>query len=176
MATTKIRRTFDALEIDKHLQLIASLSLYLAVGTDGAGAIGNGGTAGRLRTTATTLFRIAGRVYSKASTDDLWNLTAVTNLGAGQYQAHWLYLDSSGTATIGSGTVATSAAAALAALPALDGTKAVAGVYVAGPSTDYDAALAAQGTIYDGIPEGVRLIGLPELRYVKPAVIEAVAA
>lgn len=172
MATKKIRRTAGRKETDSLWQIVSSLSLYLAVGSDGAGGITDATDLGKLKTVATTLFNIAGRVYSKAATDNLWNLTGPTDLIAGQYQAHWLFLDSSGTASIGSGTVATSEAAALAALPALDGTKAVAGVYVAEPSTDYDAALAAQGTIYDGIPAGVRLLGLPDLRYVKPAVIE----
>uniref|UniRef100_UPI00261DAF36 hypothetical protein n=1 Tax=uncultured Nocardioides sp. TaxID=198441 RepID=UPI00261DAF36 len=44
---------------------------------------------------------------------------------------------------------------------ALDGTKAVVGVFVAAPECDFDDAggLAAQGTIHDGIPEGAALGG-----------------
>lgn len=119
-----------------------------------SGAIANGGTAGRLRTTATVAFTVAGSLYSKASTDDLWNLSAETNTTSGQYRAYYLYLDASGTATIGAGSNAASAAAAIAALPDVAATKSVIGTYVAGPSTDFDAAggLAAQGTIYNGYP------------------------
>lgn len=117
-----------------------------------SGAIGNGGTAGRLRTTATVNYRVAGSLYSKASTDDLWNLSAETNTTGAQYRAYYLYLDASGTATIEAGSNAATAAAAIAALPDVAATKAVIGVYVAGLSTDFDAAggLAAQGTTYNG--------------------------
>ena len=41
-------------------------------------------------------------------------------------------------------------ALALAALPAEPSDKCIAGVYVAGPSTNFANALAAQGTIYNG--------------------------
>jgi hypothetical protein len=117
-----------------------------------SGAIANGGTAGRLRTTATVAFRVAGSLYSKASTDDLWNLSAETDTIADQYRAYYLYLDASGTATIGAGSNAATLAAAIAALPDVAATKAVIGVYVAGPETDFDDAggLSSQGTIYNG--------------------------
>lgn len=123
-------------------------------GVTGYPNIGNGGTAGRLRTTATASYVVAGSHYSKSSTDDLWNLSAETNTTSGQYRAYYLYLDASGTATIGAGSNAASAAAAIAALPDVTATKSVIGTYVAGPSTDFDAAggLAAQGTIYNGYP------------------------
>lgn len=119
-----------------------------------SGAISNGGTAGRLRTTATAAFTVAGSLYSKASTDDLWNLSAETDTIADQYRAYYLYLDASGTATIGAGSNAASLAAAVAALPDVPATKSVIGTYVAGPETDFDDAggLAAQGTIYNGYP------------------------
>lgn len=116
--------------------------------------VGNGGTAGRLRTNATVSYSVAGSHYSKASTDDLWNLSAETNTTGAQYRAYYLYLDASGTASIGAGSNAATAAAAIAALPDVPATKSVLGTYVAGPSTDFDAAggLAAQGTIYNGYP------------------------
>lgn len=116
--------------------------------------IGNGGTAGRLRLRGDVTYAIAGRQYRKASTDNLWDLSAETDTTGAQYRAYWLYLDSSGTATIAAGTNAASSAAAIAALPARVTTKAVIGVYVAGLSTDFDNAggLAAQGTIVDGWP------------------------
>jgi hypothetical protein len=92
------------------------------------------------------------RLYSKASTDDLWNLSAITDTTGAQYRAVALCLDASGTATIETGAVATSAALALQALPVIPTTKSVVGVFVAGPSTNWDAGggLAAQGTIYNG--------------------------
>lgn len=117
-------------------------------------SIGNGSTAGRLRTNATVTYRIGGALYTKSSTDDLWNLSAQTDTTGAQYRAFLLCLDASGTATIEAGTVAASAAAAVAALPTVTATKAVIGVFVAGLSTDFDNAggLAAQGTIYNGWP------------------------
>lgn len=123
-----------------------------------AGAIGNGTTNGRLRTTGTATYTVAGVFKTKASTDDLWNLSAQTSLSTGQYKAFHLYLDGSGTATIGAGTVAASEAAALRALPTIPATKSVIGIFVAGPSTNFANALAAQGTIYDGLPSAA----LPE--------------
>ncbi len=114
--------------------------------------IGNGTTAGRLRTNADEDFRILGTLYRKAATDNLWDLHAETATDGTHYRAYWLYLDSSGTATFAAGTNALSAAAAIAALPAVTSTKAVMGVYVAGLSTNFASALAAQGTIYDGWP------------------------
>ena len=142
-------------ELDQIIQGINALNLHINQGSAQSGAIGNGTTAGRLRTNAAVTHRVAGRAYVKASTDDLWNLSAQTNTTAGQRRAFWLYLDASGTASIVAGTNAGNTdALALAALPDVDLTKSVIGVYVAGASTDFDAAggLAAQGTIYDGIP------------------------
>lgn len=142
-------------ELDQIIQGINALNLQANHGPVQSGAIGNGGTAGRLRTTAAITFAVAGRKYVKASTDDLWNLSAQTDTIAAQRRAFWLYLDASGTATIAAGTNAGNTdALALAALPAIDLTKSVIGVFVAGPLTNFDDAggLAAQGTIYDGIP------------------------
>lgn len=126
-----------------------------------SGAIGDGGTNGRLRTTAAISFRIGGALYTKASTDDLWNLSALTTLGAAEYQATYLYLDSGGTATIASGTAAASAAAAYAALPKITSTKAVIGVFLASPLCNYANALAAQGVITNGLPSDLAYAGAP---------------
>lgn len=146
-------------ELDFLHRLIQSLKLHLCNGTQITGAIGNGGTAGHLRTTASVNYKIGQFQYTKASTDDLWNLSAQTDTTAGQYRAYWLYLDASGMASIGAGSNASTAALALAALPVVTATKSVIGVFVAGPSTDFNGAggLAAQGTIYNGFPEGARL-------------------
>lgn len=118
------------------------------------GVIANGTTAGKLKTTAAVSYRIEGTVYTKAATDDLWDLTGLTNLAAGEFQAIALYLDASGTASIGAGTVAATAAAAKLACPAFVTSKCVVGWFVANASTDFDAALSAQGTIYHGTPTG----------------------
>lgn len=153
---TTVRKTGERDEMDLQWQCIASLLLLVGFSTFGSGAIGNGTTAGRLRTTASMTYRIAGREATKASTDDLWNLSAETNTPAATYRAYWLYLNAAGAASFVAGSNAASAAAALAALPPNDETLGIAGVYVAGPATDFDGAggLAAQGTIHNGIPAG----------------------
>lgn len=120
-------------------------------------AIANGTTAGRLRTTAAVTGKIAGVPVTKASTDDLWNLSAQTATGAAVYRAFWLYIDGSGAASIGAGADAATAALALAALPTPAEDKCIFGVYVAGPSTTFTNALAAQGTIHNGIPSGAKI-------------------
>lgn len=154
---------------------LASRSLCLFYSTRKDVNVGNGSTAGTLRTNATASYRIGQFEYDKASTDDLWDLSSETDTAAGVYTAYWLLLNSSGTASFAAGTAKSSAALALAALPALDGTKSVIGVFVADPETDWDDAggLAAQGTIYDGIPEGVP-IGVAGHFYTAPDVFNIV--
>ncbi|MCA9489138.1 MAG: hypothetical protein KC621_04430 [Myxococcales bacterium] len=49
-------------------------------------------------------------------------------------------------------------------------------MFVADPSCDFDAGgLAAQGTIYDGIPAGVP-IGVPGKTYIQPPIVALVGA
>lgn len=146
-------------ELDFFHRAIQSMKLALFNATQIDVGIGDGTTDGYLRTNASSTFKIGQFEYVKASTDDLWNLSAQTDTTASQYRAFWLYLDSSGTASIGAGSNASTEALALAALPVVTSTKSVIGVFVADPSTDFNGAagLAAQGTIYDGIPEGARL-------------------
>lgn len=127
---------------------------HLANCVYGLPAISNGSAAGHLRTKAATPFKVDGKQRSKASTDNLWNLSGETALEAGQHRAYWLYVDAEGTASIASGNVAATAAAAIAALPVRSLTKAVFGVYMAGPLTDFAAPLAAQGSIHDDVPAG----------------------
>lgn len=177
MTTRYIRRTAAAparAELDLVHQLTVSLALLLNYSTLDDPGIGDGTTAGNLKTTATAGFRIGTGAYSKAATDDLWDLSGETDTTAAQYRAYWLLLDSSGTATFAASGNQTTAALALQDLPALDGTKAVIGVFVAGPSCNFVAAggLAAQGTIYDGIPEGASLGG--DLRHTYTAALPLV--
>lgn len=161
--------------IDVHAE-VASLMARLMFSHTGAPAIGNGTTNGRLRTNASVTGNIAAVPVTKASTDDLWNLSAQTATPASTFRAIWLYIDAAGTASIAAGTNAASAAAALAALPAPDETKCIFGVYVAGGSTNFANALAAQGTIHNGIPSGAALDGLGRLLYRTPARSTFVAA
>lgn len=116
-------------------------------------AVGNGGTAGNLRTTASVDYNIglAGG-GTLASTDDLWDLSAEVDTLASQWRAYWLYNDG----TFDAGGIASSGVSALAGLPIPDPAKSIIGTYTAGPLTDFDdgGGLAAQGTIADGVPSG----------------------
>lgn len=103
-------------------------------------------------------YTIQGQAYTKAATDNLWDLTAFTpDVGAAEYEAVVLYLDASGTATTAKLALAASAAAAIALVEAeivANATKCCVGVYVAGNSCDWNGAagLGAQGTYYNGLP------------------------
>ena len=123
-----------------------------ALTTDTNRSIANGTTAGKFKSRSDVEYAITGVLYAKAATDDLWDLSALTTLTGAQYQAVYLYLDSSGTASIGAGTAAASSAADIAALPSIPSTKAVIGTFVAGLSTNFANALSSQGTLYDGLP------------------------
>ncbi|MCI0346684.1 MAG: hypothetical protein L0221_14770, partial [Chloroflexi bacterium] len=118
-------------------------------------ALADGTTDGKIKTANAVSFRIKGAIYTKAATDDLWDLTLEVDTDATHYRAYWLYLDASGTASFAAGTDAlTDEATAIAALPAITATKSVIGVFVAGPSTDFDGAagLDSFGTFYNGFP------------------------
>lgn len=110
---------------------------------------------GKLKTTSPGDFRLGGRLYTKSNTDNLWDLSGQSALGASDYKAFWLYLDSSGTASIAAGTVGASSAAAITNLPALAANKSVIGCYVANPNTNFANALNAQGTIIEGWPVSI---------------------
>jgi len=119
--------------------------------------IGDGTTAGKLKTSMGTDFSVGGVLYNKANADDLFGLTGEVDTAADKFRAYWLLLDDSGTAAIQAGTDADSAAEAIAALPTPTAGNAVIGCYVAGLACDFDDAggLAAQGTIYNGWPSAV---------------------
>lgn len=147
------------------LTLIAYLNALANACLDYA-TIANGTTNGKLKTTSDASFRIDGKLYKKAATDDLWDLSAQTTLSSGQYKAYWLYIDTAGAATIEAGTVGTSATLALQNLPVPSTSKSVFGVFVAGPSTNFANALSAQGTIHHGIPAGASYVpGTPSGSY-----------
>lgn len=156
--------------------IVASLVAEMAFSIRVSGAIGNGTTAGNLRTTAASTYNIAGLQYTLASTDDLWDLSGETDTTAGQFRAYWLYADAAGTTSIVAGANATSSALALGALPDPSDTLSIMGVYVAGAATDFNAAggLAAQGTIYNGIPAGANIGAIQNLHQ-KPTIVKVVA-
>lgn len=157
-----IRKTAQRSELDPLHAAVAAAHLAVHGAARTSGVIGNGGTAGNLRTTASCDYTVDGPLYVKAATDDLWDLSGETDTAAAEYRAYWLYLDASGTASFAAGDEAASAALALAALPAKVAAKSVVGVYVAAPECDFDDAggLAAQGTIHNGVPAGVP-VGVP---------------
>ena len=152
------RKTGGRAELGALWAMVNGLVL-LAFSTQKDPGIDDGTTAGKLKTTASVDYRIAGFEHTKAGTDDLWNLSGETDTDASSYRAYWLYLDASGTASVAKGTDKTTAALALGALPDLDETKSIIGVYVAEPSTDFNAVggLATQGDIPDGVPNEVPL-------------------
>lgn len=172
----KVRKTGGRDELDQLWAARNSLMMLTCLSVLGlAAAIGNGTTAGRLRTNASVDFRIGAGRYTLASTDNAWNLSGQAATPAATYRAVWLLVDAAGATSIAAGTDQASVAAALRALPELDGTKAVAGVFVAGPATNFANALAAQGTIHNGIPDGVPC-GVPRHVYTVPSVISLVSA
>lgn len=169
-----VRKTGGRGELDSMWSVLASLTLLVGNSTYDQPGVGDGTTNGNLRTTASADFRVAGIQYTKAATDDLWDLSGETATGAAEYRAYWLLVDSAGAASFAASGEQASEALALEDLPALDGTKSVLGVFVAGPSTDFTSALAAQGGVYDAIPEGAHN-GAPG-GHINPQPIELVGA
>lgn len=144
-------------EINDHANAVnAELNRALNCAKDWAN-IGNGTTAGNLRTNAACDFVVNGELFNKASTDDLWDLSAETDTVAAQYRAYSLELDDTGTGSIVAGSNAASETLAYAGLAAPVAGQSRIGVFIAGPSTDFDDAggLAAQGTIFNGWPLSV---------------------
>lgn len=172
---TTVRATPD--QSIESWQVLASLIAKMAFSIEEAGAIADGTTDGALQlVTNPTGYTIAGLRYSKAATDDLWDLSGETDTAAATFRAYWLYLNAAGAASFAAGTDSISAAAAIGALPDPDSTKSILGVYVAGAATDFDGAagLEAQGDVYDGIPAGANLGGINT--YVAPAHVSLVRA
>ena len=162
---TKVRKTGGRTELTALWGAVNRLMVYLMFSVRHVlPVIDDGTTAGKLKTTNSAAFYVAGLTYTKAGTDDLWDLSAETDTTATQFRAYWLYVNAAGTASFAASVNAPSAAAALNSLPAIDVAKSVFGVFVAGVSTDFDDAggLAAQGTLYDGIPAGVLGIGVTD--------------
>lgn len=153
-----IRRTWGQLnELDRALRTLNWGVWAFLFGSVGSAKLAAGTTAGKIKTVADIDFRIGGRLYSKAATDDLWNLSGETTLGTGLHKAAVLYLDASGAATYALTAAATSAPLALRAVGDLTlggyvSTKSVIGVYVSTAAQNWGSG-GLGGTYYNGIPE-----------------------
>lgn len=112
------------------------------------------GSAGFISTTIAADFRVDGALFTLGASADHWDLSAETDTIAAQYRAYALLVDASGVASFESGDNSTSENAAIDSLAVTVSTKSRIGVYVAGPSTDFNAGggLAGQGSYFDGWP------------------------
>ncbi len=153
-----IRRTWGRItELDRALRTLNWGVWAFLFGSVGSAKLAAGTTAGKIKTVADIDFRIGGRLFTKAATDDLWDFTGETTLGTGLYKAAVLYLDATGAATYTLTAAATSAALALRAVGDLTlggyvSTKSVIGVYVSTAAQNWGSG-GLGGTYYNGIPE-----------------------
>lgn len=149
-----LRRTMGRGEFNAIIQILNGSFLRTSNAAKASAAIANGSTAGNLATVVAVDYAIAGLVPAAqlAIIDDHWDLTAETDTGAAEFRAYWLFQDG----TFQAGPNSDTEANAMNALGAPDTAKSIIGVYVAGVSTDWDDAggLAAQGTIFNGVPDG----------------------
>lgn len=161
-----VRKTGGRDELDAIITLTNALVVDMAAkilrddnGVVGSAALAAGTTNGKIKSVNATDFKVAGQLFSKGATDDEWNLSAQSSTDGTHYRAFWLYRATNGTASIAAGAdTLTSAALAIAALPALDATKSVIGVYVAAPSTNFANALT--GTFINGWPAAQTATGV----------------
>ena len=150
-----VRKTGGRTELDTYAKALRGLLYRLLHSIDLSAAVGDGTTNGQLRTTVAVVPSVDGIANaSLASTDDFWDLSAEVDTAAAKFRAYWLYVSAANAASFAAGSDMDSEADALQALPALDTAQAILGVYVAGPVTDFTAALAAQGTISQRVPDG----------------------
>lgn len=115
-------------------------------------------TTTKIKTTAAAEYRIGGVVYTKAATDNLFDLAALTALTATKYQCNKLLLDAAGAATVVQGTEAASAAAALLAAGATTADTCCVGYHTIGDGVnahDYssDEVDAHGGAFVEGDPD-----------------------
>ncbi len=152
-----IRTTWHQLELVRAIKTLNWGIWAFLFGSVGSAKLAAGTTSGKIKTVADIDFRIGGRLFTKAATDDLWNLSGETTLGTGLHKAAVLYLDASGAATYALTAAATSAPLALRAVGDLTlggyvSTKSVIGVYVSTAAQNW-ASGGLGGTYYNGIPE-----------------------
>lgn len=115
-------------------------------------------TTTKVKTTASAVYLINGKLYTKAAADNLFDLTGEDSVAAEKYRCTKLILDSSGTATVVSGEDADSAAAALAAAGATTADKCCVGYHIVGDGTNAhdfssDAVDAHGGAMVVGVPD-----------------------
>lgn len=154
------KRNGQRAEFDRFILAINAVHARTSFAARTSGVLANATTAGKIRTTVACVFAIGGALYSQAIADNKWDFTAEAATASGKYRAYHLYLASDGTASISAAPTAdaSSAAAALALLPAIPDTKSVIGVFVAGPSTTFTNALSSQGTLYNGLPDAAQTV------------------
>lgn len=144
-------------------------SLQNCLVAKGEAVFEDGAAAGKIKITTNAealplQFKVNGENYEKAAADPVWDLSGQTDTPALQYAAFWLYLNASGTGSFERASANAASAAAAKAVLLADGEpeadKAVVGVFVAGPSTDFsmDAIVAKMGaTLEYGRPEDMLL-------------------
>jgi len=153
-----IRHTWGKVtELHRALKTLNWAAWSFLFGSVGSAKLAAGTTAGKIKTVAAIDFRVGGQLYTKAVTDDLWNLSGETTLTGGVFKAAILYLDASGTATYTLTPSAASAALALRAVGDLTlggyvSTKSVIGIYVSTANQNWGSG-GLGGTYYNGIPE-----------------------
>jgi len=124
----------------------------LNTATTNAGLV-DGSTAGNVQTGNACDYRIGGELFTKAATDDLWDLSGETDTDGASYRAYSLELDDSGVASFQAGPNAATEDDALGTLNPWPSEGRI-GVFVAAPNCDFDDAggLAAQGAYFNGNP------------------------
>lgn len=133
---------------------IAGTRLNAAVSQAG---LADGVTDGKIQTVGGVVYTVNGAIYKIAPANDKWDLSAEVDTIPAEYRAYSLQLDAAGAALIVGGANSASASAAYSVLPPPAVGYSRVGVYIAGPSCDFDgvAGLSAQGTIYHGYPISV---------------------
>lgn len=125
------------------------------------GAIIQGATAGKIKTVNAISFKVDGQIYTKAATDDLFDLGALGDVAASVFQAILLCLNAAGTASVVEGAEKTSLALALADVELkIPESLCVVGLFATdGTACDWNDAggLDAQGTYYNGLPAAIVL-------------------
>ena len=118
-----------------------------------APALAAGTTAGKVKSKIGFSYKIGDSIYYKPATDDLWDLTGLTDLTT-NYAKVLLLIDSAGTCTAQDGTHG--ATLADAAFPRLADDQVIVGYLTIGDGTAHDwsaeAVTADGGVLYSGIP------------------------
>lgn len=113
MTLVTTTQTASAAARDEVRQLVNQLALLTANHCSTAlSGIARGTTAQKAKTVNTTTYRVDGKNYSLAGSDDFWTL-AGTTVAVSAFQKYLLCIDASATASIIEGTQSTVSAAAV---------------------------------------------------------------